>query len=165
MTDSGSPKIAQSLADFLSLEQMLAMSGLEYMTGILEGRTPSAPISRLMGFALNQVASGRIVFRGAPEFDTLNPLGTVHGGWYGTILDSAMACAVMTKLPKGPVYTTLEYKVNLIRAVPLGTLVDCIGETDHVGRSTGVASGRLVGVETGTLYATGSTTCLVMPMG
>jgi uncharacterized protein (TIGR00369 family) len=76
-----------------------------------------------------------------------------------------MACAVMTKLPKGSVYTTLEYKVNLIRAVPLGTLVDCIGETDHVGRSTGVASGRLVGVETGTLYATGSTTCLVMPMG
>jgi uncharacterized protein (TIGR00369 family) len=75
-----------------------------------------------------------------------------------------MACAVMTKLPKGSVYTTLEYKVNLIRAVPLGTLVDCIGETDHVGRSTGVATGRLVGVETGTLYATGSTTCLVMPM-
>jgi len=139
VTDPGSPKIAQSLADFLTLEQMLAMSWLEYMTGILEGRTPSAPIS--------------------------HPLGTVHGGWYGTILDSAMACAVMTKLPKGSVYTTLEYKVNLIRAVPLGTLVDCIGETDHVGRSTGVASGRLVGVETGTLYATGSTTCLVMPMG
>jgi acyl-coenzyme A thioesterase PaaI-like protein len=83
VTDSGPPKIAQSPADFLSLERTLAMSGLEYMIGILEGRIPSAPISRLMGFALNQVASGRIVFRGAPEFDTLNPLGTVHGGWYG----------------------------------------------------------------------------------
>ena len=81
MTDFRLPKTAQSPADFLTLDAMLSMSGLEYMTGILEGRTPAAPISRLMGFALNQVASGRIVFRGAPEFDTLNPLGTVHGGW------------------------------------------------------------------------------------
>ena len=165
MTVSSPPKFAQSQTDFLPLEQLLAMSGLEYMTGILEGRLPSAPISRLMGFTLNAVSLGRIAFRGVPEFDTLNPLGTVHGGWYGTILDSAMACAVMTKLPRGSIYTTLEYKVNLIRAVPLGTLVECVGEPDHVGRSTGVATGRLVGVETGTVYAKGSTTCLVMPMG
>ena len=100
--------------------------------------------------------------RRAPEFDSLNPMAAVHGGWYGTLLDSAMACAVMTKVPKGSVYTTLEYKVNLVRPVPLGTPVECIGETDHVGRSTGVAHGRLIGLETGTLYATGSSTCLVM---
>ena len=71
---------------------------------------------------MHTVNSGRIVFRGALEFDSLNPMAAVHGGWYGTLLDSAMACAVMTKVPKGSVYTTLEYKVNLVRPVPLGTL-------------------------------------------
>jgi len=80
----------------------------------------------------------------------------------GTILDSAMACAVMSSVPKGSVYTTLEYKVNIIRPVPLGMEVDCIGVTDHVGRSTGIAHGEVRGVENGKLYATGSTTCIVM---
>ena len=155
---------ADTVADFLSLQDTLEKSGLEYMTAILDGAQPTAPISRVMGYALHAVSSGRIVFQGAPEFDSLNPMAAVHGGWYGTLLDSAMACAVMTKVPKGSVYTTLEYKVNLVRPVPLGTPVECIGETDHFGRSTGVAHGRLIGLETGTLYATGSSTCLVMKM-
>ncbi len=99
---------------------------------------------------------------GAPEFNVCNPMGTVHGGWYGTLLDSAMACAVMTKVPRGSVYTTLEYKVNILRAIPLGMQIDCIGTIDHVGRSTGVAHGEIRGVEDGKLYATGSTTCIVM---
>ena len=115
-----------------------------------------------MNYALRVVADGHIEFRGTPTFDTLNPMGTVHGGWYGTLLDSAMACAVMTKVPKGMFYTTLEYKVNIIRSIPLGTEIDAIGDTDHTGRSTGVASGKIVGVADGRLYATGSTTCLIM---
>jgi uncharacterized protein (TIGR00369 family) len=89
-------------------------------------------------------------------------MGTVHGGWYGTLLDSAMACAVMTKVPRGSVYTTLEYKINILRSIPLGMQVDCFGVIDHVGRSTGVAHGEIRGVEDGKLYATGSTTCIVM---
>jgi len=88
----------------------------------------------------------------------------VHGGWYGTLLDSAMACAVMTRVPRGSVYTTLEYKINILRAIPLGTQIDCIGTTDHVGRSTGVAQGKIIGVEDGKLYATGSTTCILMKL-
>ena len=91
-------------------------------------------------------------------------MGTVHGGWYGTVLDSCMACAVMTKVPRGSVYTTLEYKINILRGLPLDMEIDCIGVTDHVGRSTGVAHGEIRGVEDGKLYATGSTTCIVMKL-
>ncbi len=155
---------ATTFADLPDRAQLLSMSGFDFMCAMRDGTLPRPPIARVLNYTLAEVLDGEVTFSGMPDFDHTNPMGTVHGGWYGTILDSAMACAVMTKLPKGSVYTTLEYKVNLIRAVPLGTLVDCIGETDHVGRSTGVATGRLVGVETGTLYATGSTTCLVMPM-
>jgi uncharacterized protein (TIGR00369 family) len=67
----------------------------------------------------------------------------VHGGWYGTLLDSCMGCAVMTALPRGRVYTTLEYKVNLLRAIPLGTEVIATGTVTHAGRSTAVASGEI----------------------
>jgi uncharacterized protein (TIGR00369 family) len=73
-----------------------------------------------------------------------------------------MACAVMTKLPRGAIYTTLEYKVNLTRAIPVGTEILAEGWSDHAGRSTAVASGEIRGAEDGKLYATGSTTCLVL---
>ncbi|QUJ75267.1 PaaI family thioesterase [Sulfitobacter albidus] len=158
------PRIATSPDDLLSPDEALALSGLEFMQAILSGKNPGPPIGATMGYTLHDVAEGRCVFRGAPEFNVTNPMGTVHGGWYGTLLDSAMACAVMTRVPKGSVYTTLEYKVNILRPIPLGTQIDCIGEIDHVGRSTGVAHGEIRGVEDDKLYATGSTTCIVMKM-
>jgi uncharacterized protein (TIGR00369 family) len=102
------------------------------------------------------------VFAGSPEFAVMNPVGVVHGGWYGTLLDSCMACAVMTTLSRGSTYTTLEYKVNIVRPIPLGMRVLAIGEIQHSGRSTGVARGEIVGADDGRIYATGSTTCLVM---
>ena len=156
---------AQSLAELVPMDQVLSMTGLEFMQGMLDGRLPGPPISATMGYALHAVEDGRVVFRGTPDFNVTNPMGTVHGGWYGTLLDSAMACAVMTKVPRGSVYTTLEYKVNITRAIPLSTEIDCIGITDHAGRSTGVASGEIRGVTDGKLYATGSTTCIIMKMG
>lgn len=155
-------RTAQSPDDLLSLAELLGMSGLEYMQGMLAGHVPGPPIGHTMGYILHDVQDGRITFRGTPQFNVTNPMGTVHGGWYGTLLDSAMACAVMTKVPKGSVYTTLEYKINILRPIPLGCMIDCHGTTDHVGRSTGVAHGEMVGVEDGKLYATGSTTCIVM---
>lgn len=155
-------KRAQSPADLLSTDDVLAISGLEFMQGILDGTNPGPPIGETMGYDLHEVADGRVVFRGTPEFKSTNPLGTVHGGWYGTLLDSAMACAVMTRVPRGSVYTTLEYKINITRSIPLGMTIDCIGTVDHAGRSTGVASGEIRGVEDGKLYATGSTTCIIM---
>ncbi len=154
--------IARGPADLLPLSELLAMTGLEFMQGMLEGRHPGPPIARTMGYRLHQVEAGRAVFRGAPGFGVTNPMGSVHGGWYGTLLDSAMACAVMTCVPRGSVYTTLEYKINIIRPIPLGLEIDCIGQTDHAGRSTGVAHGEIRGTEDGRLYATGSTTCIIM---
>jgi len=68
----------------------------------------------------------------------------------------------MTKVPRGSVYTTLEYKINITRPIPLGMVIACTGIVSHAGRSTGVASGELRGVEDGKLYATGSTTCIIM---
>lgn len=158
------PFIAKSPADLLNLSEIASLSGLEFMTGILEGRLPGPPIAATMGFTLSAVEKGLVRFTGTPQFPVTNPMGTVHGGWYGTILDSAMACAVMTQLPVGSVYTTLEYKVNIIRSIPLGMSVVCTGQTDHTGRSTGIAHGELRGAEDGKLYATGSTTCIIMQM-
>jgi uncharacterized protein (TIGR00369 family) len=156
---------ARSPDELLSPAQLSQMSGLDFMTGMLEGRLPAPPISKTLNYRLHTVEPGRVAFRGAPGFDAFNPAGAVHGGWYGTLLDSAMACAVMTTLPKGSVYTTLEYKINIIRSVPLGMDTECTGSVDHTGRSTGIAHGELRGIEDGKLYATGSTTCIVMKVG
>lgn len=155
---------ANAISELLTLEQMREISGLQFMQGILDGRYPSPPIGKTLGYYLSEVEEGRVVFSGAPRFDTFNPMGTVHGGWYGTLLDSAMACAVMTKVPKGSIYTTLEYKVNIIKSIPEGREIQAIGITNHVGRSTGVATAVIIDAETGKLYATGSTTCIVMKM-
>ncbi len=146
-------------------ETTLSMSGLDFMQAILDGRLPMAPIAGLLNYHLDTVEEGRILFRGAPEFAHLNPTGTPHGGWYGTLLDSAMACAVMTIVPKGSVYTTLEYKVNIVRAIPVEREILCEGLVEHGGRSTGVANGWIRDAETGKLYATGSTTCMIMKLG
>ncbi|MEL6565715.1 MAG: PaaI family thioesterase [Pseudomonadota bacterium] len=157
-------RIAHSLDDLVSPDVLLSMSGLDFMMGMLNGTLPGPPIARTMGYTLHSVADGTVTFRGTPEFNVTNPMATVHGGWYGTLLDSAMACAVMTKVPKGSVYTTLEYKINITRAIPVGTSIDCTGTVDHAGRSTGVATGEIRGTEDGKLYATGSTTCIIMKM-
>lgn len=156
------PRVAEKPEDLLSQSEALQLSGLEFMQKILDGTNPGPPIAATMGYTLHEVSEGRAVFRGAPQFNVTNPMGTVHGGWYGTLLDSAMACAVMTAVPRGSVYTTLEYKINILRGIPLGVEIDCIGVADHVGRSTGVAHGEIRGVADGKLYATGSTTCIIM---
>ena len=158
------PYAARTAEDLIRPEKILSMSGLEFMQGILEGRISGAPMAETMNFNLSEVTDGRVTFEGAPAFGSLNPSGAVHGGWYGTILDSALGCAVMTKVPQGSVYTTLEYKVNIIRALPLDTPVICCAEVDHAGRSTSIAHGEIRGKTDGRLYATGSTTCIIMKL-
>jgi len=145
-------------------DTLLSMSGLEFMLAMKAGKVSRPPISALMGYSLEEVAEGRVVFRGKPDFQHTNPMGGVHGGWYGTLLDSCMSCAVMTMTPKGSVYTTLEYKVNLTGAIPVGGEILATGTIDHAGRSTGVAHGEIRDAATGKLYATGSATCLIMKL-
>ena len=153
---------AKTIADLPDRATTLSMSGLEFMQAVLRGEIARPPISSLLNYTLDAVENGKVRFRGTPDFDHTNPMGGVHGGWYGTLLDSCMACAVMTTVPQGSIYTTLEYKVNLTRGIPLGTEIVAEGRVDHAGRTTGVASGEIRGANDGKLYATGSTTCLIM---
>jgi uncharacterized protein (TIGR00369 family) len=156
------PHFAQSPEELPTMQDMLSRSGLEFIRDIAQGRLPGPPIGETLGFHMVEAEDGKVVFEGTPEFKVMNPIGTVHGGWYGTILDSCMACAVQTKLKQGQIYTTLEFKVNIIRPIPIGAKVHAIGTVHHAGRSTGIADGEIVGVEDGKLYATGSTTCIIM---
>ena len=153
---------AKTPADLPDRATIASLSGLEFMQHMAAGKIARPPISGLLNYTLDTVEAGKIIFRGTPEFTHTNPLGGVHGGWYGTLLDSCMACAVMTTIPKGTTYTTLEYKVNLTRSIPLGTEVFATGTVDHAGRSTGVAHGEIRDAD-GKLYATGTTTCIIMP--
>lgn len=155
-------RIAQSPDDLTKPEQMADLSGLEIMQKMLAGEIAGPPIAGVMNFRLDQVGPGRIVFRGTPLFDHCNPMGTVHGGWFGTILDSALGCVVATGVPVGRWYTTLEYKVNITRALRPGTEVLAEAILQHGGRSTAVASAELRGAEDGRLYATGNTTCIIL---
>ena len=143
------------------LDQLAGLDGLAQMQALLNGELPPPPIALTLDFLLVEVAKGRAVFQGKPLFRHYNPLGTVHGGWFATLLDSALGCAVHTTLEPGSGYTTLEFKVNLVRAltdkVPL---VRAIGEVTHRGRQVATAEARLVGHD-GKLYAHASTTCLV----
>ncbi len=155
-------RVAQDISELPKLQEILPMSGLEFMQAVVNGEFSSPPIGEALNYWPILAEDGKVVFEGIPQFNCLNPLGTVHGGWYGTVLDSCMACAVQTKLKPGQLYTTLEYKINIIRPIPVGTKVHAIGKVQHAGRSTGIADGEIVGVEDGRLYATGSTTCIVM---
>lgn len=142
-------------------EQLDGMSGIEMLRAMFDGRLPAAPISDTLSFVLVQVEPGLVVFQGKPQFAHYNPLGTVHGGWFATLLDSAVGCAVHATLPAGKGYTTLELKLNIVRAltdkVPL---VRAEGRVVHGGNQVATAEGRLVGPD-GKLYAHASTTCLV----
>ena len=128
---------------------------------MLSGEIPPASIQHTMNFFLHQVEDGRVVFRGRPGEELCNPLGQVHGGFYGAILDSAMGCAVHATLPIGWRYTTLEYRVNMVRAIrPETGEVFAEGKVLHRGRQIATADGRLTDRD-GRLYAHGLTTCLL----
>jgi len=156
------PSFASGLEELLREEEILSLTGMQFMRGILEGRLPAPPICKVLSFRLTSVSEGQTVFEGEPNFDCCNPFGSVHGGWYGTLLDSAMACAFMTTLPRGSGYTTLEFKVNVTRPIPIGRKIQATGTVQHSGRLTGVAKGEIICRESGRLYATGSTTCIVL---
>lgn len=142
--------------------RMAALTGIDFVRGMATGRLPSAPIARLANMRLAEVRVGEVVFEGEPRFEHYNPMGSVHGGWFGILLDSAMGCAVMTRLPRGHGYTTLEYKINILRpAFETTGLLRAIGRSVHAGRRTATAEGRLEDAG-GRLYATGTTTCMIL---
>jgi uncharacterized protein (TIGR00369 family) len=143
------------------MSEVLSRTGLQFMQDMFAGKLPPASIGRTMDFLLVEVGDGKAVFQGTPSEAHLNPMGTVHGGWFATLLDSALGCAVHTKMPAGRAYTTTELSVQMIKAItPKVQRLRAIGEVVHTGRQLAVAHGRLVGPD-GTLYAHATTTCLV----
>jgi uncharacterized protein (TIGR00369 family) len=140
------------------------LSGYEIMKGIMEARFPVPPIAKLFNFRLKEVEPGRAVFAGAPSFDYYNPIGSVHGGYAATLLDSCMGCAIHSMLPAGIGYTTLELKVNFVRGMTENTgLVLAEGKVISVGKRVGIAEGRVFDAKN-KLYAHGTTTCLIFPL-
>ena len=145
-------------------EQAAGRSGLDLLQSMLRGELPAPPIGKTMDFLLLEAEDGRAVFQGTPGPAYLNPMGGIHGGWYATILDSALGCAVHSKMPPGRGYTTAELSVNLVRAVGLKVpRVRAEGKVLHCGRQLATAEARLFGPD-GTLYAHATTTCLVFEM-
>lgn len=142
-------------------EQIAGKTGLEMMLAMLNGDIPYPPIAKTMDFTILEAGRGRAVFQGTPGVQHLNPLGTVHGGWFATLLDSALGCAVHTMMPPGRGYTTAELGVNLVKALtPKIQRVRATGTVIHCGRQLATAEARLTGPD-GTLYAHATTTCLV----
>lgn len=146
----------------LPVEEARAMTGLEFLIAILEGRAPAPPITKTLNYRLVEAREGFAAFEGEPDFSVYNPLGMVHGGYGMTLLDSVLGCAVMSTLPKGVGYTTLETKVNFVRAITKDTgLVRAEGRVVHVGRRVGLAEGDLKDAA-GKVLAHGISTCLIL---
>lgn len=146
------------------LEEIRKRSGLDFLRDIASGVLPYPPIGKTLNFFLLEVEEGRVVFQGTPVFDFYNPIGSVHGGWAATLLDSCMACAIQTTLKAGFGYTTAELKLNLVRPLSDRTgPVRAEGKVIHPGRQVATSEGRLCGPD-GKLYAHGTTTCVVFPL-
>ena len=148
---------------YAALERAREIDGLDYMRALIAGDFPPPPIAELMGFTLVSVDEGYALFRGEPGEQHLNPIGTVHGGFAATLLDSALGCAVHTTLPAGVGYSTLELAVNLVRGItPATGAVAAEGRIIHAGRRTATAEARLTAEQGGSLLAHAKTTCLIL---
>jgi uncharacterized protein (TIGR00369 family) len=140
----------------------MELSGLESLEKIKSGELPPPPIMILMNGKIAKLSEGRVVFEAEPAEYHFNPIGSVHGGYAATMLDTAMACSIHSCLPAGVSYTTLEIKINYVRPMTdrVG-IVHCEGTAIHVGGRVATAEGRIVD-DAGNLYAHGTTTCLLI---
>ena len=144
-------------------DEIATRSGLQFLTDMANGVLPQPPMCATLGFRLVEVADGYARFDGEPEFRHYNPIGTVHGGFAATLLDSALGCAIFSTLAKGEAWTTLELKLNMVRPITKDTgTVRAEGRIIHRGRTVATADGT-VKDQAGKLYAHASTTCMIFP--
>jgi uncharacterized protein (TIGR00369 family) len=137
------------------------ITGLEFFEGMQSNRYPTPPICETLDFAATEFEKGRVVFSGKPKANYYNPLGTLHGGYISTLLDSAMSCAIHTTLEAGKGLTSIEIKINFVRPITEKTSVlRAEGKIISVGRQIATAEARLID-ERNKLYAHGTTTCLI----
>ena len=145
-----------------SPDDIAGLSGRELLDGMIAGRFPAPPIAKTLGFLLVEVGDGTAVFEGKPSAQFLNPLGSVHGGWALTLIDSATGCAVHSQLHAGVGYTTVETKGNMTRAIhPDDGTVRCEGRVLSLGRQIATAEARLLS-EDGKLLAHGTSTLIIL---
>ncbi|HUR79141.1 MAG TPA: PaaI family thioesterase [Thermoanaerobaculia bacterium] len=136
------------------------LTGLEYMRRVAAGDIEGAPMVRLLGMRMTEVEEGRVSITAEVRPEHENGLGIAHGGLAATLLDTALSCAVNTVMPAGKVFTTLEMKINYIRAIRReSSPLTCTGTVVHAGARTATAEGRIVDAE-GKLYAHGTVTCI-----
>jgi uncharacterized protein (TIGR00369 family) len=139
-------------------------SGLDILRGVLTGTLPRPPILDTLGIDPVEVEDGRVVFEMTPQEWHYNPIGSVHGGVISTLVDSALGCAVHTRLPAGVGYTSLEIKVNFVRPVTTSTgPIRCEGTVLSLGRRSATAEARVTSAE-GKLLAHATTTCMIFPL-
>ncbi len=148
----------------VSPDILKSVSGLDFLRGVSNGLYPRPPIAGLVGFDAVEVEEGKAVFSGTPGSQHYNPIGSIHGGYAATLLDSCMGCAVHTTLPAGMGYTTLELKVSYLRAMTMETgIVRAEGRIISSGRRAAFAEGSLTD-RNGRLLAHATTTCLIFPL-
>ncbi|MGE0501010.1 MAG: PaaI family thioesterase [Rhizobiaceae bacterium] len=146
----------------LPREGLAGLSGADTLKRMLAGDLPTPPFAPTTCIELVEAEAGRVVFVGSPGFAFLNPLGTIHGGWISTILDSAMGCAVHSMLEPGQLYTTTSMTINFVRALTASSgRVRCEATAVHTGRRLATSEGRLVD-DRGRLVAHGSETCMIL---
>ena len=146
-----------------SPEVLKSFDGLTFLQKMIAGEMPNPPMSETLGFHLVEIERGRAVFEGLPEYRYYNPIGSVHGGFAATLLDSALGCAVFSTMAKGEGWTTLELKMNLVRPLTKDTgLVRAEGRILHRGRTVATSEADLKD-SAGKLYAHATTTCMVFP--
>jgi uncharacterized protein (TIGR00369 family) len=138
------------------------VDGLSFIRMLAAGDVPPPPIATTLGLTVEEVAEGRVVFGMQPAEFHYNPIGSVHGGVYATLLDSAAGCAVHTALPAGARYTSLDLSVKFLRPLSTGSgPVRCEGLLVHLGGRTALAEARLTDGE-GRLVAHATSSCLVI---
>lgn len=147
----------------VSPERQNAMSGLEFVQGLVSGALPLNTMALTLGYDVVEAERGRVAITLEPTSAHLNPSGTVHGGLTATLLDSCMGLAIRTMLEKGVGSTTLEFKISLVRAItPETGQIRAEGKVLNCGRRVGMAEGRLTDASN-RLLAHGTTTCLIFP--
>ncbi len=148
----------------LPLRDIAHLTGLEVLRGMIDGSLPAPPFALATSITLIEADEGKVAFAGEPKADFYNPLGSIHGGWTATIMDSVMACAVHSTLKPGEAYTTLEFKLHFCRPILPGTgIVRAEGVVLSRGRRAATSEGRLYD-KAGKLLAHGTETCMIFDM-
>jgi uncharacterized protein (TIGR00369 family) len=156
--DQTAPKIEYGVTP---PDVVASMTGLDFVRAIFEGKLPAPPVMQTIEPFDSTAEPGVVVFHSIPGFRHYNPIGSVHGGYAATLLDSAMGLAIHTALPAGSGYTTLEFKISFIRGMTEDTgVVRTEGRTMNVGRRAAIAEARITDAK-GRLLAHATTTCLV----